>query len=446
MSDRYQGRTTRGLNRVPPTRNSEPQKRRQTIEKSASQKQQRPPKQPKQRKIRKRAVKVRERFFGLGIGLDMQLLLLVLLLLGIGLSTLFSASYSYAYYYESSSFSYITKQGIFAALGIVCMLGISTLNYAKLKNFRYILLIITVLMLGIVLAFRGTYLVPRINGACRWLNLGGLSVQPSEIAKFTSILMISATLSKYDGKDVPFWKGVVPCFAWFGLFAVMVVLEPHVSATIIIAFICSAVMLAGGVKLRYFVTLIIPTGVVGGIYIIRSGKFSHVMPRILGWLNPFNPPDGIDTYQTTQSLYAIGSGGLFGTGIGQSRLKHLLLPEPQNDFVFAIFCEEMGLAGAIVVIVLFLWLVWRGINISLHAKDRFGTLLGTGITFTIGIQAASNICVVTNAFPNTGISLPFFSYGGSSLLVLLCEMGVLLSISRYNYRQDSLGIPEKTIE
>lgn len=443
MSDRYQGRTTRGLNRVPPTRNSEPPRGRTASEKNTAK---RPPKQPKQRKIRKRAVKVRERFFGLGIGLDMQLLLLVLLLLGIGLSTLFSASYSYAYYYESSSFSYITKQGIFAALGIVCMLLVSTFNYAKLKNMRVGFLIATVIMLGIVLALRGTPLVPRINGACRWINLGGLSIQPSEIAKFTSILMISGTLSKYDGKDVPFLRGVLPCFLWFGLFAVLVVLEPHVSATLIIAFICSAVMLAGGVKLRWFLLLAVPIGVVGGLYIWRSGKFSHVEPRILGWLNPFNPPEGVDTYQTTQSLYAIGSGGLFGTGIGQSRLKHLLLPEPQNDFVFAIFCEEMGLAGAVVVIILFLWLIWRGINISLHAKDRFGTLLGTGITFTIGIQAAANICVVTNAFPNTGISLPFFSYGGSSLLVLLCEMGVLLSISRYNYRQDSLGIPEKTIE
>ncbi len=446
MSDRYQSRngygsrTTRGLNRVPPSSNYERPSKKQTPKASKASK------SPKKR-VRKK-VKIKERLFGLGIGLDMQLLLLVLLLLGIGLSTLFSASYSDAYYQDGSSFEYIQKQGIFAVVGIILMLGISTFNYNNFKKKWCcgVLLFITIVMLGVVIVLKGTAFVPTINGANRWINIGGISIQPSEMAKFMSIMMISMTLSKYDGKDVPFLRGVVPCFFWFGLFAVLVVLEPHVSATIIIAFICSAVMLSGGVKLRWFLLIGVPAAVGGVFYILFSGKFAHVMPRILGWLNPFNPPDGVDTYQTRQSLYAIGSGGLFGTGIGQSKLKHIFLPEPQNDFVFAIFCEEMGLAGALVVILLFLWLVWRGINISIHAKDRFGTLLGIGITFTIGIQAAANICVVTNAFPNTGISLPFFSYGGSSLLVLLSEMGVLLSISRYNYRQDAMGIPEKTLE
>lgn len=424
--ERSTSRTARGLNRVPPTRTENTQRR---------QKSQKPRKTLKERQI-----KIRERAFSLGVGLDMQLLLLVLLLLGIGLSTLFSASYVYAFNYNGTSYNFISKQGIFAIAGVVAMLAISTFNYTYIGRLKWPLFVFSFGMLLVVCFGKGTSIVPTINGANRWIQLGGFSIQPSELAKFVSVLMIATTLSKYEGQDVPFWQGVVPCFFWFGIFAIFVVVEPHVSATLIIAFICFSVMLVGGVKLRYFICIALPVMIVGGFYIAKSGKFAHVSNRIQGWINPFNPPEGVDTYQTRQSLYAIGSGGIFGTGIGKSKLKHLFLPEPQNDFVFAIFCEEMGLAGAIVVIILFLWLCWRGITISINAKDRLGTLLGIGITFQVGIQAALNICVVTNAIPNTGISLPFFSYGGSSLFVLLCEMGVLLSISRYNFKQNPTKI------
>jgi len=166
--------------------------------------------------------------------------------------------------------------------------------------------------------------------------------------------------------------------------------------------------------------------------VLFSSKFAYAMDRVHGWLDPFNPPEGVDTWQTVQSLYAIGSGQLLGVGIGQSRQKYLYIPEPQNDFVFAVVCEELGFIGALIVIILFALFIWRGVYIALHARDRFGTMLALGITFQFGIQAILNICVVTNTIPNTGISLPFFSFGGTALIMLLAEMGVLLSVSRHS--------------
>ena len=187
-------------------------------------------------------------------------------------------------------------------------------------------------------------------------------------------------------------------------------------------------MFLGGTRFRYFAFGGVL--VVGALLFLVLSSGGYQVDRIAGWLNPFDPPEGVDTWQTRQSLYAIGSGGLLGVGLGQSRQKYLYLPEPQNDFIFAIVCEELGMGGALVVIILFSLLIWRSMYVSLHARDKFGMLLGLGITFQIGLQAVLNICVVTNTLPNTGISLPFFSYGGTALLMLLGEMGVLLNISR----------------
>ena len=243
--------------------------------------------------------------------------------------------------------------------------------------------------------------------------------------------MFSHLIALYGPRMGTFRYGVVPFFGVLGLIGGLVILERHVSATLIIAAIAVLLMFIGGTKLRYFLAL-------GGIgagalsVVLVSSRFQYAMERIQGWLDPFNPPAGIDTWQTVQSLYAIGSGQLLGVGIGQSRQKYLYLPEPQNDFIFAIVCEELGFIGALIVIILFALFIWRGVYISLHARDRFGTLLGLGVTFQFGIQAILNICVVTNTVPNTGIALPFFSYGGTALVMLLAEMGVLLSISRHS--------------
>ena len=229
-----------------------------------------------------------------------------------------------------------------------------------------------------------------------------------------------------------FRYGFLPFAGILAIIAGLVILEKHVSATLIICLIAFLLMFIGGTKMRYFVVI----GTIGGVALVCvllfSDKFAYALERIQGWLDPFNPPEGVDTWQTVQSLYAIGSGQLLGVGIGQSRQKYLYLPEPQNDFIFAIICEELGFIGALIVIILFALFIWRGVYISLHARDRFGTMLGLGITFQFGIQAIFNICVVTNTFPNTGISLPFFSYGGTALIMLLAEMGVLLSISRHS--------------
>ncbi len=227
----------------------------------------------------------------------------------------------------------------------------------------------------------------------------------------------------------------MPCFGVTAVITGLVLAEKHVSATIIIALLAFIIMFVGGIQFRWFV-LLGGIGVIVLIYIVtQTDVFSYAVDRIQGWIDPFNPPEGVSTYQTIQSLYAIGSGQLLGVGIGQSTQKHLYLPESQNDFIFPIVCEELGFVGAMLVVVLFVALVWRGFVISINAKDKFGMLVGIGMTLTIGIQAAFNICVVTNAFPNTGISLPFFSYGGTALMVALGEMGVLLAISRHSYTE-----------
>ena len=381
----------------------------------------------------KRRRKLWNRVFTLGIGLDMYLLIAVLILLGIGLVTLFSASYAYGYYYEGDSYAYIRKQGIFAIGGVIAMLFISTFNYRNFQKLAWPFFIGYIGLLAVVLVFKGTSIVPQINGAYRWISIGPIQFQASEVAKFGIVVALANILSRQTDEKNYTKKVFIPAFAVLAITVVLIIAEKHISATIIICIISAIVMLIGGIKFRWFAGLGALGAAALGVVITNSDNFAYALRRIQGWLSPFNPPDGVDTYQTVQSLYAIGSGGLLGLGFGNSRQKYLFLPEPQNDFIFAVYCEETGFVGACLVIVLFIFLVYRGYKISLNARDRFGALLGLGITFTIGLQAALNICVVTGVIPNTGISLPFFSYGGTSLLMLLGEVGVLLSISRNNY-------------
>ncbi len=405
-------RTTRGLDQVPVERQRSGE--RQT-----------------RRVLRRR--KIRQSIFTLGIGLDLPLFLLTCVLLAIGLVVLFSASYSYSYSYYGDSYMFIGRQAFFAVLGVVAMLFLSTFNYHNFHQLCGIIFLATVGLLVAVLLFRGTPIAPVKGGANRWINLGFIEFQPSEIAKFALVVMLAHMISMMGERAKTFKQGFLPCVAVVGLILLLVVAEKHISATLIIALIAFIVMFIGGVRIRYFVPIgVLAGGALAGL-ILFSDKFAYALNRIKGWIDPFNPPEGVDTYQTVQSLYAIGSGRLLGVGLGQSRQKHLYLPEPQNDFIFAIACEELGFIGALVIILLFAMLIWRGVYVSLRARDTFGTLLGIGVTFTIGLQAVFNICVVTNALPNTGISLPFFSYGGTSLIILLCEIGVLLSISRGAY-------------
>lgn len=379
-----------------------------------------------------RRERIRYRLFTLGLGLDMPMLFIILVLMAFGLVMLFSASYVYSYYQnDGNSYHYVLRQGAFALGGVFAMLMISTVDYHQLHRLNIIIFLGSVALLVMVLLFRGTSIAPVKGGANRWIRIG-IEFQPSEIAKFALILTFAHLIALYGEKMKDARYGFWPFMGILGLFGGLIIAEKHISATLIICTLAFVMMIIGGTKLRYFAGMV-TLGAVGlSCLLMFSDKFTYALNRVKGWLDPFNPPQGVDTWQTRQSLYAIGSGQLLGVGIGQSRQKYLYLPEPQNDFIFAIVCEELGFIGALLVIILFALFIWRGVYISLNARDRFGMMLGLGITFQFGLQAVLNICVVTNTIPNTGISLPFFSYGGTALLMLLAEMGVLLSISRHS--------------
>ena len=409
------GRTARGLRRVPSYRPPRAPQREA----------------PPQERERKRRP-VRYKLFSLGAGLDMPLLIFILVLLAIGLVMLFSASYAYSYYYYGNSYFFITRQAAFAVFGVAAMLVISTFDYHHFHKLSVVVFGIAVFLLVFLLVCRYAHIesiAPPEGDATRWLDFGIVSFQPSEIAKFGLIVLFAHMISQNLDRMGTFRYGVVPYVGIMGLVAALIFLESHLSATLIILMLGAILMFVGGTKPRWFVIGGIVLGV--GLVLLLLTKGGYQMSRITIWLDPFSTELIRDaTHQTRQSLYAIGSGGLLGVGLGQSRQKYLYLPEPQNDFIFAIVCEELGMVGALVIIVLFALLIWRGVYISIHAKDKFGMLLGLGITFQVGLQAVLNICVVTNTIPNTGISLPFFSYGGTALLMLLGEMGILLNISR----------------
>lgn len=384
---------------------------------------------PEVGKVKKR-VRKKFRVFSARSGVDRPLFYLILVLLVIGLIMLFSASYAYSYYYFDNSYHFITPQALFAVLGLVFMGLISLFDYHHLHKFAFPLFFVTLGLLAAVKVLADTSIAPILNGANRWLYIGPINFQPSEVAKFALVLIFAHLISINYHKMGTFRYGVLPYLIILLMIAGLILVENHVSATLIVLAIAAVMLFIGGVKLRWFA---VAGGLAGAgiLYLLLySDKFSYALERIKGWLDPFNPPEGVDTWQTQQSLMAIGSGQALGLGLGQSRQKYLYLPEPQNDFIFAIVCEELGFVGALVIILLFALLIWRGIVVSLNAQDKFGTMLGIGITAQVGIQVILNIMVVTNTIPNTGISLPFFSYGGTSLVILLCEMGVLLSVSR----------------
>ncbi len=368
------------------------------------------------------------RVFSVRAGLDLPFLFLVLVLVVIGLVMMFSASYAYAYYHYGNSYFFISKQAVFAVFGVVVMFAVSYFDYHHFHKFAVPVLIFSYALLVLV------RFMPAINGVHRWITLGPLGqLQPSEIAKFALVLMFAHLISINFKRMGTFRYGVLPYLLILGVTAALLLWEPHVSATVIVAILAGVMLFIGGVKLRWF-GIAFGALASGVAYLVMFTKeFTYANDRIAAWLDPFSNASKeliADTWQTRQSLYAIGSGGLLGLGLGQSRQKYLYLPEPQNDFIFAIVCEELGFIGALIIILLFGMLVWRGVTISLKAKDKFGMLLGIGLVVQVGLQVVLNIAVVTNTIPNTGISLPFFSYGGSSLVLLLAEMGIVLSISR----------------
>lgn len=371
--------------------------------------------------------------FSRASGFDMPFFVLLMLILVVGLVSLFSASYAYSYYQnDGDSYFYIKRQLIYAVIGVVLMLLVSLVDYHALHKFALPVMGISWLLLIIVL------FLPAIQNVRRWIPLPGFNVQPSEIAKFAIILLFAHFVSLFQDDMKRFTKGYVPFMLVLLVTCVLVFVEPHLSGTILIMMIGLVLMFVGGTRARW---LLLTVGIGAAGVFLMVFVLGYEQDRIAVWLDPLavytsdtlyeGGKTGRDVaWQTVQSLYAIGSGGLMGEGLGNSRQKHLFLPEPQNDFIFAIVCEEMGFVGAVLIIVLFALLVWRGFVIGMKASDKFGSMLAIGLTAQIGLQVIFNLAVVTNTIPNTGISLPFFSYGGSSLVMLLTQMGVVLSVSR----------------
>lgn len=372
--------------------------------------------------------KMRFSLLSIGRGLDMPFTLLILVLLAVGITMMFSASYPTAYYQIGDSYYYLKRQLLFAAIGLVIMIAVSYVDYHYYHRFALFILGVSYFALVLVLVLPGQ------NGVHRWVGIGAFGIQASEISKFAIILFLAHWGSRYYDRMDTFKYGILPAAAVFVSTSLLLLLEPHYSCIVIVAILTVVMLFVSGIKLKWLI--------VGGVVLTAlilllwvTGMLTYAMQRLEGWgqaLSATREEKELwdTTWQTRNSLYAIGSGGVFGLGLGQSRQKYLYLPEPQNDFIFAIVCEELGLIGAVVILIIFALLVWRGVVISLRARDRFGKLLGIGLVTHIGLQVILNILVITDWLPNTGISLPFFSYGGSSLMMLLFEMGVVLSISR----------------
>lgn len=361
---------------------------------------------------------------------DTAFLIIILILLAYGVIMVFSASYPAALQKTGNSLHFISLHVLYVAVGIAAMLLISRIDYRLYRRFAYIIFGIALILL-ILVAIPGVGRV--LNNARRWIYIGPIGFQPSEIMKFAVIVLFSHLIAHYQSRMNTFKQGVLPFAAVLLVIAVLMMLEPHLSGTILIFGIGCIMMYIGGTKLRYFLAVGgLSVGAIAGIVAFKG--VSYITERLQFWLNPFADIND-KTWQTVQSLVAIGSGGLLGRGIGASRQKYLYLPEPYNDFIFAIICEELGLIGALFVIVLFVLFAVRGFSIASKAPDRFGFMLATGITVQICLQAALNIAVVTNTIPNTGISLPFFSYGGTAIMMQLGEMGILLNISRHAFME-----------
>lgn len=392
--------------------------------------------------------------------IDVPFFLLVIIILIIGLVMLFSASYTYAYYNNNGDSAYFFKrQLVWSVIGVVAMLLVSKVRYDYFKLFAIPAILLSTALLVLVLILPP--MVASKPDFHRWIVIGPLQFQPSEIAKLAIILFCAWSMEKNhkkitgkmlnqgklsrwvksisNGKIVVYESFLMLCL-YAGVIAATALLvykENHLSGAVLILAIGVVMLFLGEVKQHWFILIGI-LAVAAAIFFILNPEIleKYAGERITAWLDKSFEPRGA-RWQTNNSLYAIGSGGLFGTGLGNSKQKHLYVSEPQNDFIFAIVCEELGFIRAVGIILLYVLLVLRGVVIGLRAKDRFGALLSMGIVFQVGLQTALNLAVVTDAMPNTGISLPFFSYGGTSLVMLLFEMGVVLSVSRYSRLEKS---------
>lgn len=356
---------------------------------------------------------------------DIWFLIILMLLVCYGLVMLFSAGYAVALYRRGDAYTYIRPQLLFAAFGAAAMYAASLVDYHIWHKLAWPIMGVSLALLAIVL------FMPEYNGCKRWIVLPGLgTLQPSEIAKFAVVLVFAHIISLNHDRMQTFATGVLPFMVILGAVTVLMLLEPHLSGTLLILGIGAVLMFVGGTGLKWFALAgIAGAGAIAAAVVLLPELVPYAMGRLSSWRDPFADPLG-EGHQTIQSLYAIASGGAAGLGLGNSRQKYLYVPEPRNDFIFSILCEELGFVGAALTVVLFLLLFLRGMSIAVRARDKFGALLAVGFVVQVVLQAVLNIAVVTNTIPNTGISLPFFSSGGTSLMMLLGEMGIVLSVSR----------------
>ena len=367
----------------------------------------------------------------------------VMILLVVGLVMMSSASYAWVYSeHDGDGLYYAKNQAKNAIIGVIAMFFFMKMDYHNFKKVR--LPVLKKFNIAGLLYFIGAVLLVLVlfigndeggaMGAKRWLDIGPINFQPSEVAKLAIIIFFAYSMEK-DGKKMnTFRTGIIKYALLMGVYVALLFFEPHLSGIILIGSISIAMILCGGANRKQFALLGIGA-VIAAVSVIgyqASVPGSYVATRIKSWKDPFADVLN-DTWQTANSIIAIGSGGLFGLGLGNSRQKYLYLPETKNDFVFPIVCEELGYVGALAIIIVFFLLVVEGFSIAVRCKDRFGMLIAVGITTQIGIQTVVNLAVVSNLVPNTGISLPFFSYGGTALIMQLAEMGIMLNISQQRY-------------
>ncbi|WP_166238158.1 putative lipid II flippase FtsW [Paenibacillus turpanensis] len=360
---------------------------------------------------------------------DFLLLILTFILVCFGLVMVFSSSSATAAADPdiADKFYYLKKQVIWVILGSIGMLTLMNIHYSKLKKWFLPYLIVVMVMLVIVL-FR-----PPVNGAHSWLQIGNLGIQPAEFAKLSIILYLSALISKKGEKFRDFQSGLLPVIVMVGLLSSLIFMQPDFGSSVIFLACAFTVILTGGANLKHLFSIIGIIGATGavfiGIYALIKQDLGYRFDRVTCFLDPWSDTSNA-CYQILQSRYAFGHGGLTGTGIGRSVQKLHYLPEAHNDFIFAIVGEELGFIGTSLFLLAYLLFIWRGLIVALRCPDLFGTLIGTGVMGMLGAQAFINIGGVTGAIPSTGVTLPFISYGGSSLLVCMFSMGILLSVSR----------------
>ncbi len=358
---------------------------------------------------------------------DRPFLVIVILLVCLGSAMVFSASYAYAEHHFGDSLYFIRSQIRWVAVGFVAMIAVMQFDYRWFQKLTMPAFFGTLGLLALV-----PFIGKTVKGAKRWIEIGPIQIQPSEMMKLALIMVLALYVAANRGQMKNFRNGIFYPYCIIGAVCFVTALERHLSATMILLMIGTLVIFIGGAP---FKPIGIALGTGGGVVAILIAIFPYARRRVEYWLHPETDP-GSAGYQLLQSLYAIGSGGALGVGLGNSRQKYLYLPESQNDFIFAIICEEFGWVGAAAVIILFGLLLWRGYVIATHAPDTYSSLLTMGIIAQIALQCIMNIAVVTGSMPVTGVSLPFFSYGGSSLIMLMAEAGMILAVSRYSYQTD----------